>query len=105
MAANGNEAVTLEQLKMLRKSSAGGVQFVELFHGNSGTVTLPQSFDTYKVLFVVARSNNGYGSGVCVPPDNKARFYDGDYNVSVSFNENTAMAPYGYGVTDIYAIA
>lgn len=81
------------------------MQFVELFHGNSSTVTLPQPFDTYKVLFVCARTNDAYGSGCCVPPDNKARFYDGNYNVSVNFNENIAMAPYGYGVTDIYAIA
>lgn len=81
------------------------MQFVELFHGNSFSVTLPQSFDTYKVLFVVARSDKGYGSGICVPPDNRARFYDGDYNVSARFNGDTVMAPYGYGVTDIYAIA
>lgn len=104
MAATGNEAVTLKQLKMLRKS-AEGVQFVKLFSGDAHKVTLPQPFDTYKVLFVCARTNDGYGSGVCVPPDNKARFYDGKYNQSVSFNGDTAIAPYAYGVTDIYAIA
>lgn len=83
----------------------GGVQFVELFSGSSGTVTLPQSFDTYKVLFVVARSNDDAESGVCVPPSKDARFYDGKYNTSVSFSGNQAYAPYLYAIERIYVIA
>ena len=103
MPVTGNEAVTLKQLKMLMDSGAGGI--VELFHGNSSTVTLPQPFDTYRVLFVCARTNDGYGSGCCVPPCPEARFYDGERNQRVGFSGNTASAPYLYTITDIYAIA
>ena len=85
--------------------SAGGGQLVELFYGNSSTVTLPQSFDTYKVLFVVARSDGDAESGVCVPPSKTARFYDGERNQMVGFSGNTASAPYLYTITNIYAIA
>ena len=66
---------------------------------------LPQRYDAYKVLFAAAKRNNTTGSGVCVPPDNQARFYDGSYNQSVSFSGNEAYAPYGYSITRIYAIA
>lgn len=104
MQATGSEDVTLKQLKMLRESAEGGVQFVELFSGSAGTVTLPQSYDNYKVLFAVARSSDNVGSGICVPPDNQARFYDGKYNNSIRFSGNTVSAPYIYAITNIYAI-
>lgn len=105
MAVQDRDFVTARGLaQTMEEVSGGGVQFVELFNGNSSSVTLPQPFGMYKVLFVVARSNNGYGSGVCVPPDNKARFYEDKYNEAVSFNGDTVRAPYGYGVTNIYAI-
>ena len=68
-------------------------------------MTLPQSYDAYKVLFAAAESNDNTGSGICVPPDNKARFYDGSHHTSVSFSGSKASAPYGYSITRIYAIA
>lgn len=82
-----------------------GGGLTELFSGNAASVTLPQSYDAYKVLFAAAKRNDTTGSGVCVPPDNRARFYDGSYNQSVSFSGSNASAPYGYSITRIYAIA
>ena len=67
-------------------------------------MTLPQSYDTYKVLFAAVRNNVKYISGVCVPPDNKARVYDGQYHLDIGFSGNTVSASLGYAITNIYAI-
>lgn len=86
--------------------SRGGVQFVELFSGSSRTVTLPQSFDTYKVLFVSIKSASALtDSCVCVPPGNRAFIYDGNSLREVRFSGKQVTAPYDFTIERIYAIA
>ena len=52
MAVQDRDFVTARGLaQTMEEVSGGGVQFVELYNGNSSSVTLPQPFGMYKVLF------------------------------------------------------